>query len=54
MPPSTLDKQTAGSNSLNDWLMSLAMYVAALCDMCHYVEVTMAPMDAICLFSVLM
>ena len=28
-----LDKQTAGFNSLHDWLMSLAIDVAALCDM---------------------
>ena len=28
-----LDKQTAGSNSPHDWLVSLAMDVAALCDM---------------------
>ena len=30
-------------NSLHDWLMSLAMNLAALCD----VEVKMAPMDAV-------
>ena len=33
-PP--LDKQTAGCNSLNDWLMSLAMDFAALCYMWRY------------------
>ena len=38
-----LDKQTADCNSLHDWLMSLAMNLAALCD----VDVEMAPMDAI-------
>ena len=27
-----LDKQTAGCNSPHDWLMSLAMDLAALCD----------------------
>ena len=33
MAPHPLDKQTAGCNSPHDWLMSLAMYLAALCDM---------------------
>ena len=33
MAPSPLDKQTAGCDSLHDWLMSLAMNLAALCDM---------------------
>ena len=28
-----IDKQTAGCNSSHDWLMSLAMDLAALCDM---------------------
>ena len=28
-----LDKQTAGCNSPHDWLVSLAMDLAALCDM---------------------
>ena len=28
-----LDKQTDGCNSPNDWLMSLTMYLAVLCDM---------------------
>ena len=32
MAPSPLDKQTAGCGSLQDWLMSLAMDLAALCD----------------------
>ena len=31
--PSPLDKQTASCNLLHDWLMSLAMDLAALCDM---------------------
>ena len=31
--PSPPDKQTAGCNSPHDWLMSLAMDLAALCDM---------------------
>ena len=30
--PSPLDKQTAGCDSPHDWLMSLAMHLAALCD----------------------
>ena len=30
--PSSLDKETAGCNSPRDWLMSLAMDLAALCD----------------------
>ena len=38
-----LGNQTAGCNSLYDWLMSLAINLAALCD----VEVKMEPMDAI-------
>ena len=33
MAPSSLDKETAGCNSTHDWLMSLAMDLAALCDM---------------------
>ena len=33
MAPSPLDKQTASCNSQHDWLMSLAMDLAALCDM---------------------
>ena len=33
MIPSPLDKQTADCHSLHDWLMSLAMNLAALCDM---------------------
>ena len=40
-PP--LDKQTAGCDSPHDWLMSLAMDLAALSD--TYVEVKMAQMD---------
>ena len=32
MAPSPLDKQTAGCNSPHDWLMRLAMDLAALCD----------------------
>ena len=31
--PSRLDNQTASSSSPHDWLMSLAMDLAALCDM---------------------
>ena len=45
-----LDKQTDDCISPHDTLMSLAMDLAALCDM--YVEVKMAPMDAIWLFLV--
>ena len=33
MALSPLDKQTAGCNSPYDWLMGLAMDLAALCDM---------------------
>ena len=33
MAPSSLGKQTAGCESPHDWLMSLAMDLAALCDM---------------------
>ena len=33
MAPSSSDKQTAGCESAHDWLMSLAMDLAALCDM---------------------
>ena len=51
MAPSPLDKQTARCNSSHDWLMSLAMDLAALCD--SYVEVKMAPMDAIWLVLLL-
>ena len=29
-----LDKQTAGCNSPHNWLMSLAMDLTALCDIC--------------------
>ena len=50
-PSPCLDKQTAGCNSLHNWLLNLAMDLAALCD--TYVEVKMAPTDAIWLFSVL-
>ena len=32
MSPSSLDKQAASYNSPNDWLMSLAMDLVALCD----------------------
>ena len=45
MAPYPLDKQTASCNAPHDWLMSLAMDLAALCD--RYVEVKMAQMDAI-------
>ena len=51
MATSPLDKQTASCNSPNDWLMSLAMELAALCDM--YVEVQMTTMDVVWLLSVL-
>ena len=51
MAPSPLDKQTAGYDSIHNWLMmSLALDLAALCDM--YIELKMAPMDANWLFSV--
>ena len=33
MAPCDLDKKTASYNSPHDWLMSLAMDLAALCDM---------------------
>ena len=33
MAPSSLDKKTAGCNSPHDWLMSLAIDLATLCDM---------------------
>ena len=33
MAPSPLDKQTASCNSPNNWLISLAMDLAAFCDM---------------------
>ena len=33
MVPSSLDKQTFGCDSPHDWLMILAMDLAALCDM---------------------
>ena len=33
MVPSSLDKYTIGCDSPRDWLMSLAMDLAALCDM---------------------
>ena len=48
-----LDKQTAGNNSLHDWSMSLAMDLAALCDMWMYIR-KMTPVDAIWPFSMLM
>ena len=43
-----LGKQTAGCTSPDDWLMSLAMDLTALCDMWG----KMTPMDAICLVLV--
>ena len=33
MAPHPLDKQTASCSSPHDWLMSMAMDLAALCDM---------------------
>ena len=33
MPPPPLHKQTAGCNSSYNWLMGLAIDLAALCDM---------------------
>ena len=51
MAPSLLNKQIAGCNSLYDWMMSLAINLAALYD--TYVEVIMVPMGIIWLFSVL-
>ena len=47
-----LDKQTAGCDLPHDWMMSLAMDLAAFCD--TYVVVKMAPMDAIWLALVKM
>ena len=35
MAPSPLDKQLAGCYSPHNWLMSLNMDLAALCDMCR-------------------
>ena len=46
--PTPFDKQTASCNSPHDWLMSLAMGLAALDD--NYVKVKMVPMNAICCF----
>ena len=48
--PSSLGKQPASCESPHDWLMSLAMDLAALCDMC--MEVKMAAMEVISLFLV--
>ena len=48
MAPSPVDKQPAGYKAPHDWLMSLAMDSAILCD--NYVEVKMTPADAIWLF----
>ena len=55
MIPYPLDKQmcTVDSNSSHDWLMNLAMDLAALCNIKN-VELKMAPVNAIWLFSVLM
>ena len=47
----TLDKQTAGCNSLHDWLMNLAMDLTASL---LYVVVKMASVNAIWLFLVKM
>ena len=44
-----LGKQTAGCNLPHNWLMSLIMDLTALCE---YVEVKMAPMNAIWLVLV--
>ena len=33
MAPSPLDKQAAGCNSSDNWLMSFAIYLTALCDL---------------------
>ena len=48
MAPSSLGKQMADCDLLHNWLMSMAMDLAALCDMCR----EMAPMDAIWLILV--
>ena len=51
MVPSFLDKQTADCDSPYDWLMSLDMNLAALCDMwsedvafsCHFMALHLLP-----------
>ena len=48
----SFDKQTTGCNSPHDWLLSLAMDLAALCD--TYAEMKIAPMDAIWLVLIKM
>ena len=48
MAPSPLDNQAAAYKLLHDWLVSLAMDLATLCDMC--MEVQMTPVDAIWVF----
>ena len=50
MAPSPVDKQPAGYKSPHDWLVSLAMDLATLCDICMEVQIT--PVDAIWLFLV--
>ena len=52
MAPSQLDNQTAGYKSPHDWLVGLGMELAILC--VTYVELKIAPTDAIWLFSVYM
>ena len=49
MATSSLGKQTADCESPHNWLMSLAMDLAVLCDI---VEVKMIPMEVISLFLV--
>ena len=44
MAPSPVDRQPAGYKSPHDWLVSLAMDLATLCE---NVEVQMTPVDAI-------
>ena len=45
---SSLDKQTAECDSPHNWLMSVAMDLAALCNM--WIDAKRTPMDAIWLF----
>ena len=52
MAPSPVDKQPAGYKSPHDWLVSLALALATLCDNYVHVEVQMTPVDAIWLFLV--
>ena len=53
MAPSPLDKQTADCDSPHNWLMSVAMDLAVLCDTVYKFNLKWyIPMDVIWLFSV--